>query len=719
MKAIKLISLAAFAMIMAGCASNKTTEDLTKYANPFVGTAYTGHTFPGACVPFGFVQASPQSGNFDWAHCSGYNNDDPQIWGFTQNQLSGTGCADLGDILIFPFSDAAPADFKSDKGVESATPGYYSVELVQSNVLAEATASEHVALYRFNYKGAGRKLYVDLQSGYVNRKDKYNTHMLDFDMTIESATKVSGYARVTQWVERSYFFTMEFSEPVVDTTCLAKADPRMVGPQYVLTFADSQKPVMVKVAMSSVGVDGAKKNMAAEQPGWDFEGVKEAARKSWNDLFYSVEVKGTPDQMTNFYTSLYHLFIQPNNIADVDGRYMRADDQVAQSSNGKYYSTFSLWDTFRSSHPFYSILMPELEAKMVGNMIDHRKVQGYLPIWQLWGKENFCMIANHAVPVVVEAALKGLPGIDPEEAYEAVKTSLTVEHLNSDWGLLEKHGYLPYDVIVKESISRTLEYCVDDYCAAQLAKKLGKQEDYEFFMKRSENWKNVFDPELRLARPRAADGSWKTPFNPFKLAGDYTEGNSWQYTWHVQHDPQGLIDMMGGADAFVAKLDSLFVLNPGEELTGHVSDVTGLIGQYAHGNEPCHHVAYFYTLAGRPDRTAEVIRDIFDKFYQNRPDGLCGNDDCGQMSAWYMFSSMGFYPVNTVNGEYVLGAPQIPEVTLRLSNGNVFKVVAENLSEANKYVASVTFNGQALDKVITYDQIMGGGELHFVMTDKK
>ena len=381
-----------------------------------------------------------------------------------------------------------------------------------------------------------------------------------------------------------------------------------------------------------------------------------------------------------------------------------------------------MWDTFRAAHPFYALLMPEMDAAFVGSMLDQCDQQGFLPIWALWGKENYCMIGNHSVPAVVDACLKNLPGVDRERAYAAVKKSLTEPHFKADWDIYDKYGYYPFDLIREESVSRTLECGYDDYCAALLAKELGYEDDYAFFMKRSQYYRNLFDPSTGLMRGKDSDGNWRTPFDKFHLShagtagGDYTEGNAWQYTWHVLQDVDGLVELMGGKEKFLTKLDSLFVLDTKAEATGFVGDVTGLIGQYAHGNEPSHHVVYLYSLLGKKDRTAELVREVFDRFYQPKPDGLCGNDDCGQMSAWYIFSALGFYPVDSVSGEYIIGAPQLPYFRISLPNGKTLEIVAEGLSEENLYVGSVTLNGSPLDNVITYGQIMQGGKLVYEMT---
>ncbi len=716
-----LILLVCIALMALSC-----SRDLAGYADPLIGTAYTGHTFPGAARPFGFVQPGPHTGNFGWEHCSGYNNDDPRIWGFGQNHLTGTGIPDLGDLMMMPFSERSGPRFRSlwDKETEYAVPGYYSVSLTENDVNVEITCTKHTAVHRYHYEGASRNLYIDFQSAQTSSEHQYDTHVLDARVNFESPSTVTGYANVTGWVQRRYYYVIEFSSPVTGKE-IVPGNPSNKAPKYVLRFGPGDNDIMVKVAMSTVGIDEARANLAAEVPGWNFDRVRSDARDEWNRYFRMIEISGTEEQKTNFYTSFYHLLLQPNDIADASGSYRGADDKVYRAESGHYYSTFSLWDTFRAAHPFYSLFMPDKASDMVNDMLVHSDVQGFLPIWALWGKENYCMIGNHAVPVVVDACLKNLAGVDKEAAYRAVKKSLTQPHYRSEWDIYDRYGYFPYDIIREESVSRTLECCYDDYCAAMLAGDLGYDEDYAFFMERAGFYRNLFDTENRLARGRDSKGAWRTPFDKFHLShggtsgGDYTEGNAWQYTWHIMHDIDGLVDLMGGRENFITKLDSLFIIDTKADVTGFVGDVTGLIGQYAHGNEPSHHVAYLYSAVGEGARTAEIVREIFDRFYSPRPDGLCGNDDCGQMSAWYMFSAMGFYPVDSISGEYIVGAPQIPYFKVKLPNGKVLKITAENLSESNRYVKNVTFNGIPAGNVITYSQIMSGGELRFEMTDKQ
>ena len=542
-------------------------------------------------------------------------------------------------------------------------------------------------------------------------------------MNVADDYTISGFHLLKGWVERQLYYIIQFDKPIVSIDTI-KGNERNKAPVCVFHFNQKKGDVLqAKVALSTVSIEGAYRNMDSELAHWNFNQVKEGSSKRWEDILSRVEIEGSVEQKRNFYTSMYHLFFQPNNMADVDGKYRGANDSVFVSLSGEYYSTFSLWDTFRAAHPMYTILVPEKVPDMINTMLTHSKVQGFLPIWALWGKENYCMIGNHGIPVVVEACMKDIEGVDPAQVYGEVKNTLTRNHYRSEWNIYDEYGYYPFDLIKDEAVSRTLEGAYDDYCAAQLARKLGKEEDYRFFMKRANYYKNLFDPESRLMRGKDTKGSWREPFDKFALShagtagGDYTEGNAWQYTWHVLHDIDGLIDLMGGKEAFTTKLDSLFFLQSDVKSTGFVGDVTGLIGQYAHGNEPSHHVVYMYTLAGEQWRTAELVREIFDKFYLPKPDGLCGNDDCGQMSAWYMFSALGFYPVDPVSGNYVLGAPQIPQATIHLLNGKYFTVKAQNYSSTNKYVKSVMLNGNLITNTISHAQIMDGGTLVFEMTD--
>ena len=715
--------------IVAQQAFARQTE-YTKYVDPFVGNADNGHTFPGACRPFGMIQTSPVTGGIGWRYCSEYVYSDSIIWGFTQDHLNGTGCMDLGDILVMPSTGKRTRSwdgYRSHfyKTQEFATPGYYSVYLTDTKVKAELTASAHVAFHRYTYDSTdSTSVLIDLQHGPAWSDKQYHSQVNRCETHWEDAYTLVGHVQNTVWVKQDYFFIIKFNRPIASHITLNKAADTEKGDRIVATFdgIEQGEQLLMKIAMSTTSVDGAKKNLYTEVPYWDFAAVKQSANNEWNKYLKRIDIKGTDDQKKNFYTSFYHALIQPNQIADVDGMYRNAADKIVKAENGLFYSTFSCWDTYRAAHPFYTIVMPDRVDAMVSSLVGQAEVQGFLPIWGLWGKENYCMVGNHAVSIVAEAYHKGFRGFDAERAFKAIKNTQTISHkLKSNWETYTKYGYLPTDIIKSESVSSSLESMYDDYCAADMARLMGKKEDQQYFERRSQFYKNLFDKSTGFMRPRLSNGTWKTPFNPSDLAhaesigGDYTEGNAWQYTWQVQHDIPGLIKLFGGNKPFLKKLDQFFSL----QLKSKLADVTGLIGQYAHGNEPSHHVAYLYTLAGRPWRTQELIRQIFNTQYRPTVDGLCGNDDCGQMSAWYMLSAMGFYPVNPVSGQYVFGAPQMKKITIHLLNGKTFTIIADGLSETNKYVESITLNGKKLKtNHIDHTAIMNGGTLIFKMTNR-
>ncbi|MCF0193835.1 MAG: glycoside hydrolase family 92 protein [Bacteroidaceae bacterium] len=716
----------ALTALFASCSNTSVaTEevDYTQYVNPFIGTEGTGHTFPGACVPFGMIQTSPVTGAVGWNYCSEYINSDKEIWGFTQDHLNGTGCMDLGDVLVMPVT-ARPdrTNYRSTyvKETETARPGYYSVELDQTGVKAELTATGHVAYHRYTYnKVDSAGVLIDLQHGPSWNENQYHSHVLACEVNKENETTISGHIQNSVWVTKDVYFVVTFNKPIVAIADLPLAEKEK-GNRIVASFAMNEgEQLEMKIALSSSSVEGAKKNLEAELPEWSFDEAVADAKKTWNTYLSRIQVTGTEEQKQNFYTCFYHALIQPNNIADVDGLYKNANGEVVKADNDVFYSTFSCWDTYRAAHPFYTIVMGDKVDGMISSMVSQAEVQGFLPIWGLWGKENYCMVANHGVSIVAEAYHKGYRGFDAERAFNAVKQTQTVSHrLKSNWEQYMRYGYFATDSTEAESVSSTLESVYDDYAAWDMATLMGKTEDANYFARRKDFYKNLFDKETRFMRPRLTTGEWKTPFDPAGLAhaessgGDYTEGNAWQYTWHVQHDVPGLIELMGGNDAFTARLDTFFTT----ELVSTLSDVSGLIGQYAHGNEPSHHVAYLYAMAGKPERTQELIRQIFDTQYAPRPDGLCGNDDCGQMSAWFMLSAMGFYPVSPVSGQYVFGAPQMEKFVLNLANGNTFTIEAENLSREHLYVDKIYLNGELYIKpYINHEDIMKGGTLKYVM----
>ena len=715
-----------------GVAANGFSEvllkDNAKWVRPEIGTDYNGHTFVAAAYPLGLLQPGPDTGREGWQYCSGYRWDDDRIIGFMQTHLNGTGCPDLGDLRIMPFSGEAKADVSSAyrKETQIAEPGFYAVTLDDSGVRVEVAAAAHSAIYRMKYPAGRGRLLVDCQHGIGF---DLATSIVSCDARAEGYRRIVGTTRRKGWVDRQYSFVIEFDRAFSECVVLPKGDPREKAPRFALAFdfADDS-PLHARIGYSTVDVDGAGRNLAAEISDFSLDPVRSAARAAWNHYLDRADIEGSDTQKVNFYTALYHAFVQPNNIADVDGRYRGADGKVAVSKNGEYYSTLSLWDTYRAANPLYTLIAPEKIDSMVVSMVEHNKAAGYLPIWTLMGKDNQCMIGSHAVPVIVDAYLKGFGGFDPEAAYQAIRGTLRETHADrkkENWDLLDKYGYYPNDIIKSESVARLLECAYDDWCAGVMAARLGHKEDAEFFMKRAGNWRNVLDPETGFMRGRDSKGAWSTPFSPFALGhdasrrNDFTEGNSWQWTWHVMQDPEGLIAALGGRDKALAKLLALFEQPEKTEESGFVLDATGLIGQYAHGNEPSHHVVYFFQFLGRGDRTAELVREAFDKFYLAKPDGLCGNDDCGQMSAWYVFSAMGFYPFNPCGGDYVLGAPQIPSVRISAGNGRTFSVRADGLSEKNKYVKSVTLNGKPVAGFkIRYADIVAGGELVFEMSDR-
>ena len=706
--------------------------DLARWVDPFIGTAGTANCHPNACCPHGMVQAGPSSGTGQWKYCGGYQFEDKELFGFVQDAICGTGVPDLGDIRIQPFAGAGENARKTAvKADEKASPGYYAVRYPKQGILTEVTVSPHVALYRFTFEDPGdAHLLVDLQWGHCSTD--FPRHVLSCETAFVDEETMTGRLHLRRWVERDCYFAVKFSRRPKGSRLVPRKNPHEKGEWREFDFdLGDEGTLMVKVALSRTSAAAALANLEAEVPHWDFARTAKDARSAWNDVLGRCVVDGSDAQKTAFYTSMYHLFIAPNIISDV--------------GEPAFYSTLSFWDTFRAAHPLYTVIAPDRVPGMVDSMLEQGKKTGFLPIWCLWGEDNQCMIGTHSVPVIVDWFLKDFVGHKDHKgnstcstcstwlnnpvkreywlaAYAQIKDTLTKPHKNRSkerWDLVDKYGYYPFDVIRGESVSRLLECGYDDWCAGIMAEKLGFADDAAFFKKRSENWRNVFDKTTGFMRGRDSEGKWREPFDPREVGhgagtpNDFTEGNSWQYTWHVLHDPRGLVDAFGGTEQFVRKLDGLF--NQESKVYGHDKyDVTGLIGQYAHGNEPSHHVAYFYQFAGRPDRTAEVVREVCDRFYLNTPDGLSGNDDCGQMSAWYIFSAMGFYPFNPCGGEYVIGAPQVAKVELQV--GRTFTVIARNLSRENKYVKSVTLNGRPLKGfMLRHSDIMRGGELVFEM----
>ena len=729
MLSLWLLCSASQKIVFSQNARRPSTEDYTLFVNPFIGTKNTGHTFPGAAAPFGFAQPSPDTNYFGWTYSSGYQYDDKEILGFSNSHLSGTGAMDLGDVLLQPFSgETVRESYQSryDKSAEKASAGYYGVYLQDFDVQVALTASERVAFHRYTFQTEkAPHILADFQHGLVWAAD--SKRVLASDVKIEDNQTISGYCETENWVRRKYFFVVKFDKPFTKSAKLeAKAGEK--APRFVLDFdLKHGESVQVKVALSTVSVEGAKMNLQTEVPHWDFAKVQAETKAKWNNYLSRIHIEADAKQKEIFYTGIYHLLIQPNNIADVDGKYRGADDKIRLATGGEYYSTLSLWDTYRAAHPLYTILAPEKVAGFVNSMLGHYEARGFLPIWSLQDMETHTMIGNHSIPVIVDAYLKDFTGFNAEKAFAAIKRSATVSQKHSVWETYDKYGYYPFDKIDGEAVSRTLESGVDDYAAAQMALRLGKSQDYEYFSKRADYYKNLFDGETKMMRGRDAQGNWRTPFDPLaptsplRNPGDYTEANAWQYSFASQHAVAGLINLEGGKEQFARKLDKFFARAANDADDTHLKYLgqEGLIGQYAHGNEPSHHIAYLYKFTGEGWKTDELIREITTRFYNNTPDGITGNEDCGQMSAWYIFSVLGFYPVNPSTGEYVLGAPQVKRAVVSLPGGKKFIIEAGKLSAANKYVQAVRLNKKPFkDSSMAHAALVNGGELSFSLQAK-
>lgn len=696
---------AALVLSFAICSCQQ--NDFASYVNLFSGTDGNGHCHPCACLPFGAVQVGPQTGNFAWEYCGGYQWRDTLIMGFSHNRIDGTGSSELGDLLMMPFTgEVVKDDYRShfDKGSEIAVPGYYSCVLDDYGIRAEMSCTPHVAIHRYSAPAdEPLRMMIDLQSAQIGSQERMFKRVEDCWQDWSDPCHVRGYTHSKAWNDREIYYDIEFSRPYEIVAELPLRDEREKIARRVLDFGASSEPLMVKASISIESAEGASSNILAELPGWDFERVRTAARENWNEHLGRIEIQGSEEEKYIFYTAMYHLMMHPNNIADCGEK--------------AFYSTLSLWDTYRAAHPLYTLIAPEIVGDVVNSFMRYYEQQGFLPMWALGGTDNYGMIGNHSIPVIVDAYLKGFGGFDAEAEYEAMKRSVTEDHIKYDWGAYDACGYFPYDVTLVESVSRTLECCYDDWCISQMAGRLGRQEDSLFFAGRSQYYRNVFDPSYRLMRARNSKGEWQTPFDPllighFRTGGAFTEGNSWQYSWHVQHDVDGLVELMGGREAFVEKLDSLFSISAEIRGTGATVDVSGMIGQYAHGNEPSHHVTYLYSLAGEREKAAKLIREIWQTQYLNGPDGLSGNDDCGQMSAWYIFSALGFYPVNPCGGEYVLGAAQLPKMVVHLPNGKTLTVRAHGPLDG--VPSEVRFNGIPVDGVkISHETLLEGGVLAF------
>jgi len=704
----KIISLF-IASLLVSCNLSKTTrnEDFTQYVNTFIGTDGTGHTFLGPCRPFGMVQPGSDNNDEGWGYTSGYQYHDSTILGFSQTRASGTGINEFGDILLLPYS-GEKENMESKKTNEQAEIGYYKIEL-NDNVIVELTSTERVSFHKYTFPTEEANVFLNFQHGLRFFTDSL---VLNSDVKIENKNTISGFCHTKNWVERKYFFTIQFDNDFSNIGQLPKEE-KDKAPKYCIKFNLNGKVLKVKIALSTVDVVGAKRNLKSELDHWDFKLVRKETKEEWNKYLSRIEIDAPKDQMETFYTALYHLLIHPSNIADVDGRYRGPNDVIYTSSSGRYYSTLSLWDTFRAAHPLYTILVPERVNEFVQTMLDHFDAQGYLPIWTAWGQENYCMIGNHSIPVIVDAYMKGFQGFNPNRALDAMTTSTTENHHNSYWDMYNKYGYYPFDLIDNEAVSRTLESGVDDYAIALMAEKMGKNETAEEYYKRSRYYENLFDPETKLLRGKDTEENFRKPFDPLTPTsplnnpGDYTEANAWQYLWVPAHYDIGrFIELLGGKKEFTNKLDEFFSIET--ESNKHLGQ-EAMIGQYAHGNEPSHHIAYLYTFSEKPERSRELISQIYNQFYNNAPDGITGNEDCGQMSAWYIFSTLGFYPVNPVNGKFTIGIPQVDRAVVKLGNERKFLI-----KKKSNNIHEIYINDKLItDYQLEYSAIMNGGILVF------
>lgn len=683
-------------------------QNLTQYVNQYVGTGGHGHTFMGANVPFGLVQLGPTEPTRGWDWCSGYYYDDDELIGFGHMHLSGTGIGCLGDVAFLPVKDFKQTSTRFKHEAEKVHPGYYSVQLTDPNVLVELTATERCGFHRYTFKdGAKAQLALDLSQciGW----DKLNDCLL----TQESATRLTGFRRSNGWAaDRRIYFSIDFSQPVT----VHRLDSME---RVVVSVADNTKPLLVKVALSPVSIDKAKLNMQAEMAGWDFDATVKAADDAWNRELARIEIQ-TNDQTKKrvFYTAMYHLMTSCSKFNDVDREYRGADGKV-HKADFTNYTTLSLWDTYRAAHPLMTVAFPEMQRDFAQTFLNIYKQQGRLPVWHLMGSETDCMVGNPGAIVLADLTMKGFVE-DKELALEALKAT-QMKDIRS-LGLLKEHGYIPWNLEPEnETVAKALEYCAADDGVAKVAKLLGKSDDYEYFFNRSRSYKKYYDPETRFMRAVGTDGKFRLPFNPFfaeHRTNDYTEGNAWQYTFLVPHDVKGLINLFGSDKAFMSKLDSLFFVE-GWAGDNASPDMSGMTGQYAHGNEPSHHVIYMYNYAGRPDKAAPLLRKMLNEMYLDQPDGLSGNEDVGQMSAWYILSSVGLYQVDPVGGRFVIGSPLFDKATVNVGAGKTFTVVAKNNSDRNIYVQSARLNGKALkNSYIEFNDIRHGGTLELVMGPK-
>ena len=732
---------------MAACTQTSTSQDYTDFVNPFIGTGGHGHTYPGAVVPNGMIQPSPDTRIYQWDACSGYYYNDSTINGFSHTHLSGTGCGDYGDVLLMPTvgkQDYQAMGSKSQQMAyasafshqnEMAQPGYYSVVLDRYNVKAELTATKRAAIHRYTFPQSDESGFIlDLDYSLQRQKNE------EMELEVISDTEICGRKKTVYWAFDQYInFYAKFSKPftytmVTDSMVLDEGGPLLPTAKVLLHFnTKAGEEVYVKVGISAVDIDGARKNVEAEIPEWDFNGVRKAARASWNDYLAKIDIDtDDKDQKTMFYTALYHTGVQPNLFTDVDGRYLGMDLKAHQGSvNEPMYTIFSLWDTFRAYHPLMTIIDPDLNEAFIRSLIQKQREGGVFPMWELAGNYTGTMIGYHAVPVIVDAYMKGYHNFDVNEAYKAclrvaeydttgIKCPpLVLPHLMPQakyWK--NKIGYVPCDKD-NEAVAKALEYAYNDWCISAFAESLGDAANHGKYAKFAEGYKTYFDPSTRFMRGLDSKGNWRTPFNPRSSThrnDDYCEGTAWQWTWFVPHQIDGLVELMGGREGFISKLDSLFTVSSVLEGENTSADISGLIGQYAHGNEPSHHIIHMYNYVDKPYRTQELVDSVLQTLYFNDPDGLSGNEDCGQMSAWYILNAMGFYQVCPGKPVYSIGRPLFNKATVNLKDGKKFTVIAKNNSRENKYIQSMVLNGKPLDKpFFTHQDIVDGGTLELTM----
>jgi len=703
----------------------------TEYVNPFIGTDFTGNTYPGAQAPFGMVQLSPDNGLPGWDRISGYFYPDSTIAGFSHTHLSGTGAGDLYDIsfmpVTLPYKEAdAPLGIHSlfSHDEETASAGYYQVRLKDYDINVELTATERCGIQRYTFPEADAAIFLNL------RKAMNWDFTNDTRIEVVDSVTIQGYRFSDGWArDQHIYFRTRFSKPFasvqLDTAAVIK-DGKRIGSSAIARFdfhTSAGEQILVTTAISGVSMEGAARNLAAEAPADDFDKYLAATRKNWNEQLSKVEIKSNDiDEKVKFYTALYHSMLAPTIYSDVDGAYYGPDKQVHQADGWTNYSTFSLWDTYRAAHPLYTYIEPQRVNDMVKSFLAFSEQNGRLPVWNFYGSETDMMIGYHAVPVIVDAYLKGIGDFDPKKALAACVATANIDEYRGI-GLYKKYGYVPYDVTdhynsENWSLSKTLEYAYDDYCIARMAEKLGEKQIADEFYKRSLNYKNVYNSQTTFMQPRNNKGTFIENFSPDDYTPHICESNGWQYFWSVQQDVDGLISLVGGKERFTQKLDSMFTYNPSADEDLPIFS-TGMIGQYAHGNEPSHHVIYLFNAIGQPWKTQKYAAEVMHELYKNTPAGLCGNEDCGQMSAWYVFSAMGFYPVDPISGKYEIGTPMYPEMKMHLANGKTFTILAPAVSKENIYIQSVKLDGKPYDKsYITHEQIMNGSIFEFEMGNK-